>query len=63
MFLRMAPEIETTGTFKYRKMDLVSDGYDPALTKTPTYFRNGDKGFIKVTKTVFEKLKAGGYRL
>jgi len=62
LFLRMAPEIETTGTFKYRKMDLVSDGYDPALTKTPTYFRNGDKGFIKVTKTVFEKLKTGGYR-
>jgi fatty-acyl-CoA synthase len=63
LFLRLQPEIETTGTFKYRKMDLVADGYDPARTKVPTYFRSSDKGFIKVTKTVSDKLKAGGYKI
>jgi fatty-acyl-CoA synthase len=63
VFLRLQPQIETTGTFKYRKLDLVSDGFDPARTKVPTYFRSSDKGFIKITKTVFEKLKTGGYKL
>ena len=29
LFLRLQPEIETTGTFKYRKIDLVEDGFDP----------------------------------
>ncbi|HET9160048.1 MAG TPA: AMP-binding protein, partial [Caulobacteraceae bacterium] len=62
IFLRLQPEIETTGTFKYRKLDLMADGYDPARTKVPTYFHSSDKGFIKVTKIVFEKLQAGGYK-
>jgi fatty-acyl-CoA synthase len=63
LFLRLQPEIETTGTFKYRKMDLVEEGFDPAMTKVPTYFRSSEKGFIKITKAVAEKLKAGGYKL
>ena len=62
VFLRLQPHIEVTGTFKYRKMDLVTDGYDPGRTKVPTYFRSSPKGFIKVTKTVWEKLQAGGYK-
>lgn len=63
LFLRLQREIETTGTFKYRKMDLVAAGYDPARTKAVTYFRASPKGFVKVTKTVFEKLQAGGYKV
>jgi fatty-acyl-CoA synthase len=62
VFLRLQPEIEVTGTFKYRKMDLVSDGYDPTRNKAPIYFRSSSKGFIKVTKAVFEKLQTGGYK-
>ena len=31
VFVRVARELETTGTFKYRKVDLVKDGFDPAM--------------------------------
>ena len=31
VFVRLLPQIETTGTFKYRKLDLVAEGFDPTL--------------------------------
>ena len=37
LFVRILPAIETTGTFKTRKMDLIADGYDPAKFKGPLY--------------------------
>ncbi|MEH6678023.1 long-chain-acyl-CoA synthetase [Phenylobacterium sp.] len=63
LFLRMMPAMETTGTFKQRKVDLVEQGFDPGKIKTPLYFKDPDKGYVKITKTVFTKLMAGGYRL
>ncbi|WP_374572670.1 long-chain-acyl-CoA synthetase [Phenylobacterium sp.] len=63
LFVRILPAIEVTGTFKQRKVDLVEDGFDPFKSKSPIYFHAPGKGFIKVTKTVFEKLQAGGYGL
>ena len=61
VFVRLLPQIETTGTFKYRKLDLVAEGFDPA--KGAVWLRPFDKGYIKVTKTTFAKLAEGGYRL
>ncbi|PIC00911.1 long-chain-acyl-CoA synthetase [Caulobacter sp. X] len=63
IFLRLQQAIETTGTFKYRKVDLVGDGFDPTRTKDPLYFRDPNKGYVKITKAVFAKLQAGGYKL
>jgi fatty-acyl-CoA synthase len=62
--VRLQPHIETTGTFKYRKMDLVADGFDPAKVKDPIYFRSPDKkGYAKVTKAAYDKIIGGEYRL
>jgi fatty-acyl-CoA synthase len=63
VFLRLQQAIETTGTFKYRKVDLVGDGFDPTRTKDPLYFRDPNKGYVKITKAVFAKIEAGGYKL
>ena len=63
IFLRLQQAIETTGTFKYRKVDLVGDGFDPTRTKDPLYFRDPAKGYVKITKAVFAKIHAGGYKL
>ena len=63
LFIRLAAQIETTGTFKYRKVDLVEAGYDPTRTKAPTYFRSPGKGYVKVIKTTLDKLEEGSYRL
>jgi fatty-acyl-CoA synthase len=64
LFVRLQPHIETTGTFKYRKMDLVADGFDPAKVKDPIYFRSPEnKGYAKVTKANYDKIVGGAYKL
>lgn len=40
VFLRLRKAMETTGTFKYRKVDLVADGFDPARTTDAIYVRD-----------------------
>jgi len=59
VFVRILPAIETTGTFKVRKLDLIADGYDPGKIKGPLYVRDPKRGYLKVTKGVFEKLSTG----
>jgi fatty-acyl-CoA synthase len=63
LFVRTLPQIDTTGTFKARKMDLVADGYDPGKIKGAVFFKDPRKGYVKITKGVFEKLSAGTMKL
>jgi fatty-acyl-CoA synthase len=63
LFVRILPSIVTTGTFKIRKIDLIADGYDPARIKGPLFFHDPKKGYVKVTKGVFEKIAAGTVKL
>ena len=63
LFVRTLPQIDTTGTFKARKMDLVADGYDPGKIKGPLYFHDARKGYVKVTRGVFDKIAAGAVKL
>ena len=37
LFLRLRPEQETTSTFKFRKVDLKREGFDPAAVREPLY--------------------------
>jgi fatty-acyl-CoA synthase len=59
LFVRILPSIETTGTFKVRKVELVADGYDPGKIRGPVYFHDAKRGYVKVTKSVFERLQNG----
>ncbi|WP_454717148.1 long-chain-acyl-CoA synthetase [Caulobacter segnis] len=63
IFVRLQKAIETTGTFKYRKMDLVTEGFDPAKTKDPLYFRDPAKGYVKITKALHAKIESGAFKL
>jgi fatty-acyl-CoA synthase len=63
LFVRILPALETTGTFKTRKMDLIADGFDPGNIKGPLYFHDPKKGYVKVTKGVFDKIAAGAMKL
>ena len=63
VFVRLQPEIEITGTFKYRKMDLVAEGFDPGVVKQPVYFRDAARGYVKLTKPGFAKILSGAVRL
>jgi len=63
LFVRILTAIATTGTFKIRKIELIADGYDPGKIKGPLYFHDPKKGYVKVTKGVFEKVSAGAVKL
>ena len=63
VFIRMQPEMEVTGTFKYRKMDLVADGFNPDRIHGPLYYKSLNKGYVKLTKPTYAKIVSGGVRL
>ncbi|THD82595.1 MAG: long-chain-acyl-CoA synthetase [Phenylobacterium sp.] len=63
LFVRILPAMDTTGTFKLRKMDLIADGYDPAKIKGPLYFHDPKRGYVKLTKATHDKIAAGTARL
>jgi fatty-acyl-CoA synthase len=44
IFLRLAPQIVVTGTFKQRKVDLVREGFDPGAISDPLYFLDSATG-------------------
>lgn len=63
LFVRLLPAIETTGTFKYRKVDLVAEGFDPAKVREALYVRDGAKGYVPITAEVFAEIQSGTLRL
>ncbi|MDQ2859600.1 MAG: long-chain-acyl-CoA synthetase [Pseudomonadota bacterium] len=63
LFLRLVATLETTGTFKHRKMDLVADGFDPGKIGAGLYFRDRILGFVPLTQTLYEKIVSGEERL
>ena len=63
VFVRIMKSAETTGTFKYRKVDLVADGFDPAKVDGPLYVRGGKNGYMKMTAAGREAIETGAVRL
>jgi fatty-acyl-CoA synthase len=64
IFIRIQPAIETTGTFKYRKVDLVRDGFDPAKTEQKLYFDDPEQGrYVEITRDVYERIQNGAFKL
>lgn len=59
LFVRILPHLDTTGTFKVRKLDLAADGYDPAKIKGPLFFHDRKKGYVKLTKIGYQKIADG----
>ncbi len=64
LFLRMQQEIEITGTFKHRKVELVKDGFDPSAIEDPIYFDHPEaKEYVPLTPELYEKICSGTLRL
>ena len=64
VFVRVLTEIETTGTFKPKKQDLVRSGFDPNLTTDALFVNDRDAGaFVPVDESVFECIRSGRVRL
>jgi fatty-acyl-CoA synthase len=64
LFVRLLPEMEITGTFKHRKVDLVREGFDPARISDPLYFRDPEKGaYVPLDPGIYERIQSGQIRI
>ena len=64
LFLRLLSEIETTGTFKHRKVDSVREGFDPAEVADPIYFLDASRGeYVLLDAEKYAAIVAGEVRL
>jgi len=63
VFLRVQSEAETTGTFKYRKVDLVREGFDPEAVGEPVWFAHPDKRkYVLLTQEMYNSILNGGFK-
>ena len=63
LFIRLLAEVETTGTFKYKKTDLKHVAYDPAQTSDPLYVRlPGSDTFTQLDATLHAQIQNGTHR-
>jgi fatty-acyl-CoA synthase len=64
VFVRMLREMETTGTFKPVKQDLVRAGFDPSATTDAIYVNDRQSGaFVPLDAALFECIQTGRFRL
>ena len=64
VFLRIRKDIETTATFKPKKIDLVAQGFDPARISDPLYFSDWAlRAFVPLDAAVYERIRTGQIRL
>lgn len=64
LFLRVRKEVELTGTFKYSKVGLMREGFDPAATTDIIYFDSPETGqFVQLDNVLYDRLQFGGIRV
>lgn len=64
VFLRFADQLELTGTFKQRKVDLVREGFDPAAVTDPLFVRDREgTGFKRIDHATYRQIVGGATRL
>jgi fatty-acyl-CoA synthase len=64
LFIRIQPEMEITGTFKLRKVDLVKDGFDPGQISDQIYFAHPKEGaFVRLDPDLHEQITTGQVRV
>ena len=63
IFLRLAPRIVVTGTFKQRKVDLVREGFNPVAISDPLYVLDPDSGkYERLTSERYAEIVAGNVK-
>jgi fatty-acyl-CoA synthase len=64
LFLRLKHEIDVTGTFKQRKVDLVREGFDPSGINDPIYFNDPtSQSFVRLDKDLYALIQSGEVRV
>ena len=64
VFLRLRSEIEVTGTFKYNKVNLARQGYDPEATDDPIFFFHPEcQEYIGMDHMLYKRIQSGQVRI
>jgi len=64
VFLRLLQAIESTGTFKPRKQELVQAGFDPQRIQDPLYFDDARaQAYVPLDAALFAAIAAGAIRI
>lgn len=59
IFLRIVKELEMTGTFKLKKVNLQKEGFDPSKIQDKIYFLSGNKEYIEITPELYQEIISG----
>lgn len=63
-FLRIQKKMETTGTFKQKKLQLVEEGFSPLKISDPLYLMdNLKKSYVPLTKKIYDQIMLGEIKL
>jgi len=63
VFVRLQDQAVTTGTFKYQKSQLKSDGFDPSAIAEPIFYYDRETGrYEPLDQPVFERIRDGRIR-
>uniref|UniRef100_K7FE23 long-chain-fatty-acid--CoA ligase n=1 Tax=Pelodiscus sinensis TaxID=13735 RepID=K7FE23_PELSI len=63
-FIRIQDAIEITGTFKYRKVQLVEEGFNPAVIKEGLYFLDDkEKMYVLMTQDIYNAIYNNSLKL
>ncbi|MGA2231306.1 MAG: long-chain-acyl-CoA synthetase [Tepidisphaeraceae bacterium] len=64
LFLRLCPRADLTGTFKYAKIDLIRQGFNPSQCADPLYFNHPElSAFVALDVALYGRIVAGAIRL
>ena len=64
VFVRIGAELEITGTFKHRKVELVKQGFDPATVPDPLLYADpSTESYVPLTPDLHALIVAGQVRL
>jgi fatty-acyl-CoA synthase len=62
--VRLRTDIETTTTFKIKKVDLVQQGFDPRTISDPIYVNDpAAKSFVQIDPALYDQIVNGKVRL
>ncbi|XP_005992174.1 long-chain fatty acid transport protein 4 [Latimeria chalumnae] len=64
VFLRFLPEVNKTGTYKFQKMDIRKEGFDPRVIKDRLYFLDARQAkYIPLDEELFMSVQSGKQKL
>ena len=64
VFVRLQQEVEITGTFKHRKVDLVKQGFEPDEIDDPIFFFDPRvKKYVRLEENVYKDIMSGTLKL